>query len=181
MFAHGRFLCTIFSYITNPRVWSVWAGRSVQCRQPRTICTAVLWHAYIPTSFNAKVALMKQNGEANQYRWEHFRRYFEKAYFENSCNFLGTCTSLFLLLFPGLTDTVEEFEDSITQKKMKIPKMSTKNSGNSIENNFGEERMPLRHKKVGRSEVHCGCWALQQTYVSAAMHTYCIIYTVNHV
>lgn len=54
---------------------------------------------------------------------------------------------------------------------MKIPKMSTKNSGNSIENNFGEERMPLRHKKVGRSEVHCGCWALQQTYVSAAMHT----------
>uniref|UniRef100_A0A3Q0RSC6 BEN domain containing 5 n=1 Tax=Amphilophus citrinellus TaxID=61819 RepID=A0A3Q0RSC6_AMPCI len=40
-----------------------------------------------------------------------------------------------------------EFEDSITQKKMKIPKMSTKNSGNSIENNFGEERMPLRHKK----------------------------------
>uniref|UniRef100_A0A3Q0RNK7 BEN domain-containing protein 5 n=1 Tax=Amphilophus citrinellus TaxID=61819 RepID=A0A3Q0RNK7_AMPCI len=47
----------------------------------------------------------------------------------------------------------EEFEDSITQKKMKIPKMSTKNSGNSIENNFGEERMPLRHKKVGRPEV----------------------------
>ncbi|XP_065325802.1 BEN domain-containing protein 5 isoform X2 [Pelmatolapia mariae] len=31
---------------------------------------------------------------------------------------------------------------------MKIPKMSTKNSGNSIENNFGEERMPLRHKKA---------------------------------
>lgn len=57
--------------------------------------------------------------------------------------------SLFLLLFLGLTDTVEEFEDSITQKKMKIPKMSTKNSGNSIENSFGEERMPLRHKKVG--------------------------------
>uniref|UniRef100_A0A8C4IUX9 BEN domain-containing protein 5 n=1 Tax=Dicentrarchus labrax TaxID=13489 RepID=A0A8C4IUX9_DICLA len=41
----------------------------------------------------------------------------------------------------------EEFEDSIMQKKMKIPKMSIKNSGNSIENNFGEERMPLRHKK----------------------------------
>ncbi|XP_031719701.1 BEN domain-containing protein 5-like isoform X2 [Anarrhichthys ocellatus] len=34
------------------------------------------------------------------------------------------------------------------QKKMKIPKMSIKNSGNSIENNFGEERMPLRHKKA---------------------------------
>jgi len=49
----------------------------------------------------------------------------------------------------GFTDTVDEFEDSITQKKMKIPKMSVKNSGNSIENNFGEERMPLRHKKVG--------------------------------
>ncbi|XP_065325801.1 BEN domain-containing protein 5 isoform X1 [Pelmatolapia mariae] len=48
----------------------------------------------------------------------------------------------------ALADTVEEFEDSITQKKMKIPKMSTKNSGNSIENNFGEERMPLRHKKA---------------------------------
>ncbi|XP_069006523.1 BEN domain-containing protein 5-like isoform X2 [Embiotoca jacksoni] len=31
---------------------------------------------------------------------------------------------------------------------MKIPKMSIKNSGNSIENNFGEERMPLRHKKA---------------------------------
>ncbi|XP_069006522.1 BEN domain-containing protein 5-like isoform X1 [Embiotoca jacksoni] len=48
----------------------------------------------------------------------------------------------------ALADTVEEFEDSITQKKMKIPKMSIKNSGNSIENNFGEERMPLRHKKA---------------------------------
>ncbi|XP_072245669.1 BEN domain-containing protein 5-like isoform X1 [Leuresthes tenuis] len=48
----------------------------------------------------------------------------------------------------ALADTVDEFEDSITQKKMKIPKMSVKNSGNSIENNFGEERMPLRHKKA---------------------------------
>lgn len=47
------------------------------------------------------------------------------------------------------TETVEEFEDRIMQKKMKIPKMSLKNSGNSIENSFGEERMPLRHKKVG--------------------------------
>ena len=57
--------------------------------------------------------------------------------------------SFFLLLFLYLPDTVEEFEDSIMQKKMKIPKMSIENSGNSIENNFGEERMPLRHKKVG--------------------------------
>lgn len=48
-----------------------------------------------------------------------------------------------------LTETVEEFEDRIMQKKMKIPKMSLKNSGNSVENSFGEERMPLRHKKVG--------------------------------
>lgn len=47
------------------------------------------------------------------------------------------------------TDTVEEFEDRIMQKKMKIPKMSIKNSGNSFENCYGEERMPLRHKKVG--------------------------------
>lgn len=56
--------------------------------------------------------------------------------------------SFFLLLFLHFTDTVEEFEDSIMQKKMKIPKMSITNSGNSIENNC-EERMPLRHKKVG--------------------------------
>nr|XP_020468688.1 BEN domain-containing protein 5 [Monopterus albus] len=48
----------------------------------------------------------------------------------------------------ALADTVEEFEDSIMQKKMKIPKMSIKNSGNSIENNYGKERMPLRHKKA---------------------------------
>lgn len=47
------------------------------------------------------------------------------------------------------TDTVEEFEDRIMQKKMKIPKMSIKNSGNSFDNCYGEERMPLRHKKVG--------------------------------
>lgn len=32
------------------------------------------------------------------------------------------------------------------QKKMKIPKMSNRNT---VENHFGEERMPLRHKKVG--------------------------------
>ncbi|XP_061594198.1 BEN domain-containing protein 5 isoform X2 [Cololabis saira] len=47
----------------------------------------------------------------------------------------------------ALADTVEEFEESITRKKMKIPKMSIKTSGNSFENNFGEDRMPLRHKK----------------------------------
>ena len=46
------------------------------------------------------------------------------------------------------TETVEEFEDSIMQKKMKIPKMSIKYSGNSIENHFEEDRLPLRHKKV---------------------------------
>uniref|UniRef100_A0A4W5PDX6 BEN domain containing 5 n=1 Tax=Hucho hucho TaxID=62062 RepID=A0A4W5PDX6_9TELE len=34
------------------------------------------------------------------------------------------------------------------QKKMKIPKMSTRNMGNSVENHFGEERLPLRHKKA---------------------------------
>ncbi|XP_024134440.1 BEN domain-containing protein 5 isoform X1 [Oryzias melastigma] len=47
----------------------------------------------------------------------------------------------------ALADTVEEFEESLTQKKMKIPKMSIRNSGNS-ENSFGEDRMPLRHKKA---------------------------------
>ncbi|XP_056132541.1 BEN domain-containing protein 5 isoform X2 [Lampris incognitus] len=48
----------------------------------------------------------------------------------------------------ALAETVEEFEDSIMQKKMKIPKMSNKNSGKSFENHFGEERLPLRHKKA---------------------------------
>lgn len=52
------------------------------------------------------------------------------------------------------TDTVEEFEDRIMQKKMKIPKMSIKNSGNSFDNCYGEERMPLRHKKVGCDEIN---------------------------
>uniref|UniRef100_H3DDG0 BEN domain-containing protein 5 n=2 Tax=Tetraodon nigroviridis TaxID=99883 RepID=H3DDG0_TETNG len=47
----------------------------------------------------------------------------------------------------ALADTVEEFEDRIMQKKMKIPKMSIKNSGNSFDNCYEEERMPLRHKK----------------------------------
>ncbi|XP_077389999.1 BEN domain-containing protein 5-like isoform X2 [Festucalex cinctus] len=48
----------------------------------------------------------------------------------------------------ALADAVEEFGDFIMQKKMKIPKMSIRNSGNSIENSFGGERMPLRHKKA---------------------------------
>ncbi|XP_054645082.1 BEN domain-containing protein 5-like isoform X1 [Dunckerocampus dactyliophorus] len=48
----------------------------------------------------------------------------------------------------ALADTVEELEDFIMQKKMKIPKMSIKSSGNSVANSFGEERMPLRHKKA---------------------------------
>lgn len=52
------------------------------------------------------------------------------------------------------TDTVEEFEDRIMQKKMKIPKMSIKNSGNSFDNCYGEERMPLRHKKVGCGQIN---------------------------
>ncbi|XP_036435091.1 BEN domain-containing protein 5 isoform X2 [Colossoma macropomum] len=38
------------------------------------------------------------------------------------------------------------------QKKMKIPKMSTRNAGHAVENHFGEERMPLRHKKVQSQE-----------------------------
>lgn len=62
--------------------------------------------------------------------------------------------SFFLLLCLHFIDTVEEFEDRIMQKKMKIPKMSIKNPGNSIENSVGEERMPLRHKKVGSRKVH---------------------------
>ncbi|KAG9350871.1 hypothetical protein JZ751_024760 [Albula glossodonta] len=48
----------------------------------------------------------------------------------------------------ALAETIEEFEHSIMQKKMKIPKLSTKDVGNSVENHFGEERLPLRHKKA---------------------------------
>lgn len=62
-------------------------------------------------------------------------------HFQLSSHIHVTCLTHF-------TDSVEEFEDSITQKKMKIPKMSIRNSGKSIENNFGEERLPLRHKKA---------------------------------
>uniref|UniRef100_A0A9J8CAE2 BEN domain-containing protein 5 n=1 Tax=Cyprinus carpio carpio TaxID=630221 RepID=A0A9J8CAE2_CYPCA len=46
-------------------------------------------------------------------------------------------------------ESIEEFEHSIMQKKMKIPKMSNRNT---VENHFGEERMPLRHKKVQSQE-----------------------------
>lgn len=59
----------------------------------------------------------------------------------------------FMVSLLNSTDTVEEFEDRIMQKKMKIPKMSIKNSGNSFENCYGEERMPLRHKKVGCADT----------------------------
>ncbi|XP_036435090.1 BEN domain-containing protein 5 isoform X1 [Colossoma macropomum] len=52
----------------------------------------------------------------------------------------------------ALADSIEEFENSIMQKKMKIPKMSTRNAGHAVENHFGEERMPLRHKKVQSQE-----------------------------
>ncbi|XP_066500838.1 BEN domain-containing protein 5-like isoform X9 [Hoplias malabaricus] len=49
-------------------------------------------------------------------------------------------------------DNIEEFENSIMQKKMKIPKMSTRNAGHAVDNHFGEERMSLRHKKVQSQE-----------------------------
>lgn len=74
----------------------------------------------------------------------------------NLLDFLGILwTQHFFLMsaFLYFTETIEEFEHSIMQKKMKIPKMSTKNAGNSIENHFGEERLPLRHKKVGFTKL----------------------------
>ncbi|GAA6092682.1 BEN domain-containing protein 5 [Tachysurus ichikawai] len=48
----------------------------------------------------------------------------------------------------ALADSIEELDISIMQKKMKIPKMTTRNSGHAIDNHFSEERVPLRHKKV---------------------------------
>nr|XP_015211750.1 PREDICTED: BEN domain-containing protein 5-like isoform X2 [Lepisosteus oculatus] len=51
-------------------------------------------------------------------------------------------------------ENIEEFEHSIMQKKMKIPKLSTNALDNSVENHFGEELLPLKHKKAqehGRS------------------------------
>ncbi|XP_076134109.1 BEN domain-containing protein 5 isoform X2 [Alosa pseudoharengus] len=51
------------------------------------------------------------------------------------------------------TENIEEFEHSIMQKKMKIPKMSSRNTGSIIENHFGEERLPLRHKKAQAQDI----------------------------
>ncbi|KAJ7986607.1 hypothetical protein DPEC_G00341630 [Dallia pectoralis] len=48
----------------------------------------------------------------------------------------------------ALADNIDEFKHSVKQKKMKIPKMTTRNMGNSAENHFAEERLPLRHKKA---------------------------------
>ncbi|RXM98851.1 BEN domain-containing protein 5 [Acipenser ruthenus] len=48
----------------------------------------------------------------------------------------------------ALAENIQEFEHSILQKKMKIPKLSTKDVEKSEQNHFGEERMPLRHKKA---------------------------------
>ncbi|TRY98318.1 hypothetical protein DNTS_031701 [Danionella cerebrum] len=49
----------------------------------------------------------------------------------------------------ALAESIEEFEQSIMQKKMKIPKLSNRNT---VDNHFCEERMPLRHKKVQSHE-----------------------------
>lgn len=38
---------------------------------------------------------------------------------------------------------------------MKIPKMSIQYSGNSIENHYEEDRLPLRHKKVRHHHYVC--------------------------
>lgn len=48
----------------------------------------------------------------------------------------------------ALAENIQEFEHSILQKKMKIPKLSTKDVVKSQQNHFGEEPMPLRHKKA---------------------------------
>ncbi|KAG5275528.1 hypothetical protein AALO_G00121330 [Alosa alosa] len=53
----------------------------------------------------------------------------------------------------ALAENIEEFEHSIMQKKMKIPKMSSRNTGSMIENHFGEERLPLRHKKAQAQDM----------------------------
>uniref|UniRef100_A0A3B4BD78 BEN domain-containing protein 5 n=1 Tax=Periophthalmus magnuspinnatus TaxID=409849 RepID=A0A3B4BD78_9GOBI len=67
----------------------------------------------------------------------------------------------------ALADSLEDFEDCIMQKKMKIPKMSIKNSGISIENNFGEDRMPLRHKKEMEAEQQRHYHHQQQHHLDA--------------
>ncbi|KPP76220.1 BEN domain-containing protein 5-like, partial [Scleropages formosus] len=48
----------------------------------------------------------------------------------------------------ALAENIEEFEHSIMQKKMKIPKLCSKDVVNSVENHIGEDRLPLRHKKA---------------------------------
>ncbi|XP_023677178.1 BEN domain-containing protein 5 [Paramormyrops kingsleyae] len=48
----------------------------------------------------------------------------------------------------ALAENIEEFEHSIMQKKMKIPKLSNRDMANAVENHFGEDQLPLRHKKV---------------------------------
>lgn len=70
-----------------------------------------------------------------------------------------------MVLLLNSTDTVEEFEDRIMQKKMKIPKMSIKNSGNSFDNCYGEERMPLRHKKVGCGQINTTSVLIRKVFI----------------
>nr|XP_057929415.1 BEN domain-containing protein 5 isoform X2 [Doryrhamphus excisus] len=72
----------------------------------------------------------------------------EKVYLVHSSQHNGSTGQPCQAHILALADTVEELEDFIMQKKMKIPKMSIKSSGNSVANSFGEERMPLRHKKA---------------------------------
>ncbi|XP_062855085.1 BEN domain-containing protein 5 isoform X2 [Trichomycterus rosablanca] len=54
----------------------------------------------------------------------------------------------------ALADSIEEFNHSIMQKKMKIPKMTARNAGHVTEHYYNDERMPLRHKKVHCLEQH---------------------------
>uniref|UniRef100_W5MSM8 BEN domain-containing protein 5 n=1 Tax=Lepisosteus oculatus TaxID=7918 RepID=W5MSM8_LEPOC len=54
----------------------------------------------------------------------------------------------------ALAENIEEFEHSIMQKKMKIPKLSTNALDNSVENHFGEELLPLKHKKGLQAQEH---------------------------
>ncbi|KAG2463988.1 BEN domain-containing protein 5 [Polypterus senegalus] len=57
----------------------------------------------------------------------------------------------------ALSENIQEFENSILQKKMKIPKMSSNDMDNSPQNHFEEDAMPLRHKKAqehGRSSAN---------------------------
>lgn len=73
----------------------------------------------------------------------HFVSFSSSVYF---CNSVVASLTLSLCI----AENIEEFEHSIMQKKMKIPKMSSRNTGSIIGNHFGEERLPLRHKKVSK-------------------------------